>query len=67
MRDSVAPREMRIVYTLRGITYVPHYNQESYVGPGYTTDRSRCYTSAQLLAAGARPEMRLLFIRANTI
>lgn len=63
MRESIPLREFRVVYCLNGITYVPHYKQDSYVGPGYTTDRSRCYTVEQLIQAGAKPQMRLLFNR----
>jgi hypothetical protein len=65
MRESIASREIRTVYRLGGIMYVPHYTEECYVAPGFTTDRSRRYTAQQLLDAGAKPELKLMFIRTN--
>jgi hypothetical protein len=62
------------VYTLRGITYLPHYSKPSYVGLGYGFVRDRECTEAQmyhatkefsieeLLLAGAVPEQKVLWL-----
>ena len=62
------------VYTLLGITYLPHYSKPCYVGPGYGFVRDRKYTEAQmyhatkefsideLLLAGAVPEQKVLWL-----
>lgn len=62
------------VYTLRGITYLPHYSKPCYVGPGYGFVRDRKYTEAQmyhatkefsideLLLAGAVPKQEVLWL-----
>lgn len=67
-------------YRLNGITYVPHYVKNCYVGPNYSAfegmhdrngdriyfpDESREYTADQLLKAGAVMYAELLWTRAR--
>jgi len=57
-----APTFPYIVYRLRGTTYVPHYNHEVYVGPGYDKT-GQSYTAEELISAGATPAKQMLWKR----
>lgn len=67
-------------YKLNGISYVPHYNKNCYVGPNYSAfegmhdrngdklyfpDESREYSADELLKAGAVMYAELLWTRAR--
>jgi hypothetical protein len=52
------------VYVLKGVPYLPHYrNADVYVGPGYGKHNFKTYSSADLLAAGATPNTKMLWAR----
>lgn len=52
------------VYTLNGITYVPHYrNLSVYVGPGYPKFTTARYAAHELIDAGAKSGTMLLWPR----
>lgn len=52
------------VYTLKGVTYVPHYRNPSvYVGPGYPRFNQTRYAAHELIDAGAKSREMLLWSR----
>lgn len=54
------------VYTLDGVTYVPHYRNSSvYVGPGYPKFTTARYAAHELIDAGAKREERMLWTRSH--
>lgn len=69
-----------LTYKLNGITYLPHYVKDCFVGPNYSafegiydqegnrcyfSDRSREYTAQQLEKAGATKVAEELWVRAK--
>jgi len=44
-----------IAYTLKGITYLPHYSERVYVGLGYGVTNFDTYLAIELKALGAKP------------
>ena len=44
-----------IAYTLKGITYLPHYSERVYVGLGYGVTNFDTYLGIELKALGAKP------------
>jgi hypothetical protein len=75
---TVAETNQYVTYKLNGITYVPHYTKDCYVGPNYSayegiqdnegnrmyfTDRSREYSAYDLEKAGAKKVVELLWTR----
>jgi hypothetical protein len=64
MNYDLAEKENFIVYTLAGITYLPHYiKKNSYVKPGYGRQHYCEFTAAQLVNAGAITLTEHLFSR----
>jgi len=54
------------VYTLKGVTYVPHYRNPSvYVGPGYPRFNQTRYAAHELIDAGAKSREMLLWTRSH--
>lgn len=54
------------VFVLNGVPYLPHYrNADVFVGPGYGKHNFKTYSSADLLAAGATPEGKMLWARGD--
>lgn len=77
---ALADTRQYVTYVYKGITYVPHYNRSFYVGPGYTihsgyydrdgvriytADPSKEFTAEELINAGAKRVVRLLWTRAG--
>jgi hypothetical protein len=63
---KVAERDNYPVYTVNGITYVPHfYNDSFFVGPDYARN-NRAYTPEFLIRNGARKETAYLWKRGTT-
>lgn len=55
------------VYDLRGITYVPHYrNNTVFVGPGYPIHCSERYSAVELELYGAKPRVAMLWSRGTS-
>lgn len=53
--DLIADTEQQLAYTLRGITYLPHYDgRKVFVAPGYFRQHNLELTAEQLIKAGAR-------------
>jgi hypothetical protein len=49
---NLEPTYPQVTYVLDGITYLPHYTRQKYVGPGF--DKTlKAYKEEELLAAGA--------------
>jgi hypothetical protein len=44
-----------IAYMLRGILYLPHYNEKVYVRPAYGISHFDTYLGIELKALGAKP------------
>ncbi len=44
-----------IAYTLKGITYLPHYSERVYVSPAYGVSNFDTYLGIGLKALGAKP------------
>ena len=80
IKQVTTESEMYVTYKLDGITYVPHYTKDFYVGPGYSrdtgiTDRQgnryfapdskREFSSTQLEKAGGKKVTELLWVRAK--
>lgn len=64
--DNPAEKDVYTVYELRGVLYLPHYNDPyHYVGPGYGYWNDTVYYATTLLAAGALPRQEFLLKRAN--
>ena len=64
MNYDPADKVSTIVYTLNGITYLPHYRQVNcYVRPGYGREHYETHTAAQLVNAGAITSTEYLFSR----
>ncbi len=58
------PREETVVFTLNGVTYVPHYSKTGlFVSPGYGLTHAVELTGADLIRAGAKQEVRFLWSR----
>lgn len=51
------------VYVLNGITYVPHYSKDCFVGPGYGQSHRRHVYEATLDLFNAKPEVLMLWER----
>ncbi len=64
-KNIIADREECVVYSLNGITYVPHYKTPSmYVGPAY--HEVHCpimYTPSELKLGGAKEGRMYLWSR----
>jgi hypothetical protein len=64
--DNPAEKDSYTVYVLRGVMYLPHYNDPlHYVGPGYGYWNATVYYATTLLAAGAVPRQEHLLKRAG--
>lgn len=63
IQEPKAPLFERYAYTLNGVTYLPHYTKNVFVGPGYPLHNEREYTAAELEAAGATRIKTFLFAR----
>jgi hypothetical protein len=62
--DRKADRFEAIVYELNGITYVPHYRNDSiFVGPGYPLHNQNRYSDVDLQVMGAQPKAMMLWPR----
>lgn len=65
MNDN-APTYPTEVYKKEGVTYVPHYRNSSiFVGPGYPHTCKHKYTAEELVEAGAKKEVSMLWSRAQ--
>jgi hypothetical protein len=54
------------VYKKDGVTYVPHYRNSSiFVGPGYPHACNKRYTAEELVLAGAKKDVGMLWSRAQ--
>lgn len=59
-----AARTAQVAYKLNGLTFVPHYRNNSiYVGPGYPIYNNKRYSAAELTAAGATSTPEFLWSR----
>lgn len=68
MNYDTADKASFIVYTLAGITYLPHYiKRNCYVKPGYGRQHYAEFTAAQLVNAGAITSTEHLFTRAGGV
>jgi len=47
--------DVYIAYMLRGILYLPHYNERVYVSPAYGVSNFNTYLGIELKALGAKP------------
>jgi hypothetical protein len=54
-------RVARQVYVLNGITYVPHYSKDCFVGPGYGLNHRQHIYESTLRLNNAEPKMMLLW------
>ena len=64
--NKIAERDLYSVYTLNGVTYLPHYHNESvYVGPAYDKTR-RAYSPEVLIRHGAKKVGLYLWRRGTT-
>ena len=64
--DNQAEKDHYTVYVLRGVMFLPHYNDPlHYVGPGYGYWNATVYYATTLLAAGAVPKQEYLLKRAG--
>lgn len=62
----LADRDTVQVYVVNGVTYVPHYlNDQFFVGPGYPRHHTKCWSSEELIRAGARQQGLMLWPRAK--
>jgi len=61
-RDYIVPTAATTTYLLNGITYLPHYQRAAYVAPGHVEKKSREYTAAELLKAGAVATREFLWL-----
>jgi hypothetical protein len=52
------------VYSLKGITYLPHYLKHVYVSPGYEK-HGKTHTEEELLSLGAIPKTEMLWLRSR--
>lgn len=63
MKDESEKRHY-MVYTVDGITYLPHYqNQAKYVGPGYPKHNKKLFEPWELAAMGCKNKMEYLWKR----
>jgi len=64
MNYDPADKVSTIVYTLNGITYLPHYRHvNAYVKPGYGRAHFEEMSAAELIFAGAITSTEYLFSR----
>jgi len=62
--DRKVDRIETIVYELNGITYVPHFRNNSiYVGPGYPIHNMMRFSDVDLQMMGARPQTMMMWPR----
>jgi hypothetical protein len=70
--DPHVNRTYQKVYLLKGVTYVPHYVKDVFVGPGWShktgsgdsiTYHPNIYTEQHLIAAGAQQSEMFLWER----
>lgn len=55
------PRTSQQVYVLDNIMFVPHFEWDGYVGPGYGTSAVKLYRAEELTEMGAVSQMYLLW------
>ena len=63
-KKSTIPPQTRVsrqVYVLNGITYVPHYSKDCFVGPGYGLNHKQHIYESTLRLRNAEPKMMLLW------
>jgi hypothetical protein len=60
---ETAPAFAQKCYVLNGITYVPHYSKDCFVGPGYGQSHRRHVYEATLDLFNAKPEVLMLWER----
>jgi hypothetical protein len=66
-QNEKAKKYEQIVYDLKGITYVPHYRNNSiFVGPGYPRHTNTRYSDVELMMLGAKPRAEFLWSRGTT-
>lgn len=66
MVENESERAIYTVYTLGGVTYVPHFQNDSvFVGPGYD-ESGIAYSAQYLIAAGAQPQEASLWRRGTS-
>lgn len=63
INEPKAPLFERHAYQLNGVTYLPHYTKNVFVGPGYPLHNEREYTAGELEQAGAVKVKTFLFAR----
>jgi hypothetical protein len=64
---DTAPRVDNYGYQVNGVTYLPHYRNDSlFVGPGYPRQGIAVYTVDDLLKAGAKRISLMLWTRGKT-
>lgn len=51
------PRTSQQVFVLGNIIFVPHYEHDAYVGPGYGINTIKLFTRDELIKRGAIPQM----------
>lgn len=60
----LADREECKVYRLGKIIYVPHYlSATAFVGPGYPRNQGQVWSEQEMIMAGAKPEVMMLWSR----
>lgn len=60
---NIMEQDLTYCYELNGITYLPHYSEPVFVGPGYGRANFTHYTALQLIAHGATLTERMLWPR----
>ncbi len=56
-------KDMYVCYHLNDVTYIPHYRERAYIGPGYGLSHFKTYAAVELLALGAKKVGELLWTR----
>lgn len=64
---EIAPCVQSYAYTGNGVTYVPHFrNQSVFIGPGYPKKNKKLWTESELQKAGAKRKVTMLWPRGTT-
>jgi len=64
---EIAPCVQSYAYKGNGVTYLPHYrNQSVFIGPGYPKRSSKLWTESELEKAGAKRIVTMLWERGTT-
>ena len=62
---SLAERGTYRIYYLNGVAFLPHYNQNCYIRPGYGFEHWNSYHEFDLICLGAESRIESLWTRAN--